>query len=539
MNSRTDFGTCAWLVAALCGTAIESTASAQIFQRAYGTQASEIALDITDLYDCSYATVGVRSFLDIPSSIHAVKYDSDGFVLWSKQYLLTQGNNAGYTLDEARDHALLLGCESAFGGAASGKLIVRVTPAGIPIWGTLVQGTPFANSISAAAGTLGVSVREITNQRVASVNRQTAAFGVSRAGILTVQTGAGALVLERAYIPPGATPAELDFAEIREARFPTTSTDLLIVGNMFDTAANKYGAFAMRTDAAGNIIWAREYLHPAVGISITADGFALDGSGDIIFSGRRGAAVPGQLSPANLIVAKVDSLTGAPTWARDVESFTNGYQAVIFTPDKTAVIAGRTSIGAAAVVNSASLIEISSGGAFVRQKLYGPLVPGFTVRGEDVTNWRPWGGYAMAGVTNDFGAGGNDIYFVKTYTDLTSGCREVAFTPPNAPVVLQVKSPALQIAQLDNWVPVNVPVTDVPLITTTACFKKRCPGDLNGDGFVDDADFVIFAFAYDTLLCPTFPALYSCCPADLNGDGFVDDADFVIFSAAYDALLCP
>lgn len=539
MKSRTSRRTEVWLVAALFGTAIGSVSSAQIFQRAYGTPPSEVALGIADLYDCSYQTIGIRSPVGNPTAIHAVKYDSDGFVLWSKQYLLTQGNNAGYTLDEARDHALLFGCESAFGGAANGKLIVRVSPAGLPLWGTLVQGTPFANSIAAAAGTLGVSVREVNGQRVASVNRQTASFGVSRAGILTIQTGAGALLLERAYIPPGNTPAELDFAEIREARFPAGSTDLLIVGNMFDTAVNKYAAFAMRTDSAGNVIWAREYLHPTAGISITADGFALDGSGDIVFSGRRGPAVPGQLSPSNLIVAKVDSLTGAPTWARDVDGFTNGYQAVIFTPARTAVIAGRTSFGAAAPTNSASLIEISNAGAFVRQELYGPLVPGPTVRGEAVTNWRPWGGYAMAGVTNDFGAGGNDIYFVKTFTDLTSGCREIAFTPLNQPVVLQVKTPALQVAQLDNWVAVNVPVNDLPLATTTACFDKRCVGDLNGDGVVDDDDFILFAFAYNTLTCPTFPALFACCPADFNGDGLVDDADFVLFAAAYDALICP
>lgn len=539
MNTRTQDGFCAWLVAGMCVSAIASSVSAQIFQRGYGTNAPEVALDMRDLYDCSYATVGLRTLIGGPSGIHAVKYDSDGFVLWSKQYTLTQGNSAGYTLDEARDRALLLGCESVFGGAANGKLIVRVTPAGIPIWGALVQGTPFANTIAPAAGTLGVSVREITNQRVASVNRQTGVFGVSRAGVLTVQTAAGALLLERAYIPPGATPAQLDFAEIREVRTPTTSTDLLIVGNMFDTVANKYGAFAMRTDGAGNIVWAREYLHPSNGISITADGFALDGGGDIVFSGRRGVAVTGQLSPTNLIVAKVDSLTGAPTWARDVDGFTNGYQAVTFTPARTVLVAGRTSIGPAAPVNSASLIEFTNAGAFIRQQLYGPLVPGFTARGEAVTNWRPWGGYAMAGFADDFGLGGNDIFLVKTYTDLTSGCRETKLTPPNEPVTLQVKTPALQIAQLDNWAMIDIPSNDVPLQTKEPCFTKRCVGDLNGDGLVDDDDFVIFAFAYNELLCPTFPTLYSCCPADFNGDGQVDDADFVQFAAAYDALICP
>lgn len=59
---------------------------------------------------------------------------------------------------------------------------------------------------------------------------------------------------------------------------------------------------------------------------------------------------------------------------------------------------------------------------------------------------------------------------------------------------------------------------------------KPCPGDLNGDGQVDDADFVLLADYYNALVDPR---------GDLNGDGLTDDADFVIFAGAYDTLLCP
>ena len=61
---------------------------------------------------------------------------------------------------------------------------------------------------------------------------------------------------------------------------------------------------------------------------------------------------------------------------------------------------------------------------------------------------------------------------------------------------------------------------------------------MNSDGFVDDADFQIFAAAYDILDCAD-PAMPAGCVADLNRDGFVDDMDFSVFSIAYDALLCP
>ncbi len=65
-----------------------------------------------------------------------------------------------------------------------------------------------------------------------------------------------------------------------------------------------------------------------------------------------------------------------------------------------------------------------------------------------------------------------------------------------------------------------------------------CPLDLNGDSVVDDADFVIFALAYNVLDCAD-PAMPAACPADFNNDGAVDDSDFVMFIAGYNLLVCP
>ncbi len=59
---------------------------------------------------------------------------------------------------------------------------------------------------------------------------------------------------------------------------------------------------------------------------------------------------------------------------------------------------------------------------------------------------------------------------------------------------------------------------------------EPCPSDLNFDGVVDDADFSVFAKAYDQLATTD---------GDLNVDRFTDDADFSMFAVAYDALLCP
>jgi len=56
--------------------------------------------------------------------------------------------------------------------------------------------------------------------------------------------------------------------------------------------------------------------------------------------------------------------------------------------------------------------------------------------------------------------------------------------------------------------------------------------DLDLDGTVDDADFILFSFQYDAMDCAD-PAMPEDCSADVNHDGNVDDADFVIFVGEY------
>jgi hypothetical protein len=80
--------------------------------------------------------------------------------------------------------------------------------------------------------------------------------------------------------------------------------------------------------------------------------------------------------------------------------------------------------------------------------------------------------------------------------------------------------------------------TSIACASVVVTVEQCCPADLNADTFVDDADFILFASAYNILDC-TDPSMPSGCPADLNHDGFVDDADFGLFAVAYDALLCP
>jgi len=70
----------------------------------------------------------------------------------------------------------------------------------------------------------------------------------------------------------------------------------------------------------------------------------------------------------------------------------------------------------------------------------------------------------------------------------------------------------------------------------TLIVNKAHITDINADGQVDDADFLLFTTQYDLMLC-TDALMPDACSADFNHDGFVDDADFTIFIPAYNALL--
>lgn len=60
--------------------------------------------------------------------------------------------------------------------------------------------------------------------------------------------------------------------------------------------------------------------------------------------------------------------------------------------------------------------------------------------------------------------------------------------------------------------------------------RPSCPGDFNGDRFVDDEDFSYFAAYYDALTSG---------PGDLDQNGMCEDADFVLFGASYASIICP
>ncbi|MBX3390633.1 MAG: hypothetical protein KF691_14395 [Phycisphaeraceae bacterium] len=120
------------------------------------------------------------------------------------------------------------------------------------------------------------------------------------------------------------------------------------------------------------------------------------------------------------------------------------------------------------------------------------------------------------------------------YPDMPQGSMAAGMLPaviaidPAHPCGTPIALKLVVTASEGNWtLNYSLPTGNSGVCVPAASF---CPGDFNSDGFVDDADFVIFAGAYNELTNPA---------GDLTGDTLTDDLDFVEFVAGYDALICP
>lgn len=203
------------------------------------------------------------------------------------------------------------------------------------------------------------------------------------------------------------------------------------------------------------------------------------------------------------------------------------------TPEDGAILAGHVKVG---TKNAAAVLRVSSEGRNVDVRRFGNASTNANVA-EAVAPVAPGGGFMIVGRTSEILPGTVAPYYIKTYSNLLSGCRKKAcglrrLDRPRDPPHTTFGDRRHQRGLQD---PRGVAGGTTPI---DRCASRACVGDLNGDGLVDDADFVIFADAYNLLLCPTDPA-FQCCPSDFDRNGTVDDADFVLFADAYNALLCP
>lgn len=291
-------------------------AGAVRFEPTLGTTARDEALAVARDPRGGFAIAGATAgalpgFPDVPGLDGLVaSYRADGTLRWAEQ--MSSGVNDVVLLDVAVDrggNVLLVGVEVAPPVGVDLRdrdgLIVKLDPAGVPVWRMTTDNGINDSCVSVDADALG-SV-------VVSCYSLTASAGVD--AVVAKMSGD---LKSLGWATWFSTP-DSDYVGAVAA---APSGDVFVAGqttgNLGGPSAGNTDAFVARLDPGGRVVWIRQFGTPA---SDAATALVLDDAGVVVAGLASGWLDGGPPSPPSVFVAAFD-LEGERRWLRQLPSAT-------------------------------------------------------------------------------------------------------------------------------------------------------------------------------------------------------------------------
>ncbi len=504
----------------------------QTFQYAIGNSDPDYGLDIKHLPSSvsgpGFVQVGFsyRSLAAGRRDILVSRHTMDGAMLWGHYIGSSETDEAGYTIEPYPD-GYVVGFESS-SVPGFGIGLTKLDLGGVPLWTRVYAGAAFEDFPK------GVAIRRTMNGDILAVGRYVTATGAVTSALIRADSATGAPIFAFYFPLPTLPPiSSMRFTDVAEL----PDTTIVVVGELSfpNPTSPVRPVFARFTSAGAPISWT---FYTLSGAELRGDGIDTNlFNTESAMSGRM--RVAGSGAPyADSIVWTVD-IAGSPTGSFLYPGFVSAFQAVKYVetagaaPPLGVVASGSMATTVVPGGNATMMFLPTPPGAPFWWKHYGT-----TVHDEGhgavafTTSTGGLGGFALIGATDLPLLSPTDAYFIKTNAAGESGCNEAPFTG-GSPLTLQKQNFQTSQVALSSMLS-QLPVSS-PLTTKLICAKcPPCVGDLNGDGLVEDSDFVIFAGCYDMFFAVGIP----CTCADFNQDGIVEDTDFVIFASAYDTFFC-
>ncbi len=524
-------------VVAIAALAIASGSSlARPYQRAVGTPLQDTGLDIKYTAVASspfapglvFAGYNQESLTGGLRDIIVGRNQMNGALNWGFEYGLANSDEAGYTITPVSD-GFVVGFETN-AVPPYGIGLMKLSHTGTVLSTILYNGTQFLDFPA------GVSVRTTTNGEVLAVGRVLNTTSQVWNGVLIRAAAKTPFSPIFAYSYPfSSIPGNLSFTDVVELN----DTSIGVSGTFTVRNSNPVQTYAIfgRFSPTGGPFSLTYY--PLSGWTTTGDGIDHDPlTGNIVLSGR--VAPYGSTAPVDTTMVWIINYGGVPQATFLYKGIVNGYQAVKYLPyprvsPEKIVVSGSTPATTFPVSDAAMMQMQAFLGNPIWSMRYGSGVADIghgAVAYPDSTG--VLGGFALIGATDNPVLSPRDAYLVRTDAAGKTFCNE-------ATLALIVSQTGLPYGNSSTSpIPMQFQFYEFPirsqLATSHICpVCPPCVGDLNGDAFVDDPDFVIFAGCYDQFYVNSA----ACYCADLNHDDFVDDTDFVIFAAAYDQFICP
>ena len=316
---------------------------------------------------------------------------------------------------------------------------------------------------SFAGGTHGqTAVDEATDGGFIVSGRLQGTGNASQAPVLMRTDSAGNLLWAKYYVDlQFGVNTYASFNDVHEVAVDGAAPLIVAAGHTAMNVTGQRDSLVVVTDATGNVIWAKTYGHPVhTDIAFGVDPAA---NGDYLVSGFAKSIGEG----GGTYLLRTDS-AGSLLWYKTFRFF-NGTNSMEEIAGGDIILAG--TVDDQAGLTEASIMRTDASGVFQWCMAYGD--GGFGQDFGEAVEPTADGGFMLAAWTNSFGFGLFDVYAIRTDASGVSGCNEAPFTPILADDTVPVVDVNLQAFPAGDFL--ELPVTKAaPEIFEEVLCKEGC-----------------------------------------------------------------
>ena len=431
-------------------------AHAQVrFAKTYGGTNWDQAFSVHQTSDGGYIVAGyTNSFGAGVYDFFLIKTDANGNIIWAKTYGGTDDDRA-YSVQQTSDGGYIVaGYTNSFGEGSRDIFLIKTDANGNIIWAKTYGGT----------GNEWPSSAQQTSDGGYIVAGLTGSFGAGSADAFLIKTDANG------NIQWAKTYGGADHDEAYSIQQTSDGGYIVAVWTRSFGAGN-FDFFLIKTDANGNIIWSKTYGGAS---DDRVNSVQQTSDGGYIVAGRTSSFGAGSVDAFLIKTDANGNIIWAKTYGGASDDRVNSVQQ---TSDGGYIVAGHTmSFGAGD--RDIFLIKTDANGNLQWAKTYGGTGSDWAYSVQQTSD----GGYIVAGWTGSFGAGSRDAFLVKTDANGNIGSCEISgnANPTETEPLVTVNPPSPTVTDLTLILTVT-PVTSPPLTVTSPDLTIIAPCPLSDD----------------------------------------------------------
>lgn len=372
--------------------------------RVYGGEGNDYGRGVLECADKGFIAVGsTNSFGNGGFDVYILKTDSLGYPVWTKTYGGAQ-DDYGYAICPAKDSGyIIVGATSSFGQGMSDIFVIKINEDGDSIW---------IRTYGDSMDEIGYSITEANDNNYV-ITGITSSSGAGGVDIYTIKIDSqGELIWSKTY---GGNLDDLGFCVDA-----TNDGGCIIAGTTFSFGNGSGDVYLVKTDSLGGIEWTRIYgtNNDEKGLCVqqTADsGYIVCGSAYVILLNYEWCLL--RYNHNGSLVW--DNFQGSLN-----DDFAYSVQEIF---QKNYIIGGNFSY-------EMYVVRTDTEGLNVWMLIYGGAGTDCAFSVKQTAD----SGYIIAGITDSYGAGGYDLYLVKTYPDQVAIEENLSQTNPPSSTDIEI-----------------------------------------------------------------------------------------------------